>query len=79
MVRPPIVVLLFFLVAHAWIAFGFKPGMSDTRLYSISAFVICNAQLAGQSPYDYYAGLKRQFTKGDDQLALRSDSLIMLP
>jgi hypothetical protein len=30
LVRPPIVVLLFFLVAHAWIAFGFKPDMSDT-------------------------------------------------
>jgi hypothetical protein len=65
----------FFLVAHAWIAFAYKPGMSDTRRYSIYAFVISNAQLAGQSPYDYYEGLKRQFTKGDDQLALRSDQL----
>jgi hypothetical protein len=70
---------LFFLASHVRLAFAYKPGMSDTRLYSICAFVICNAQLAGQSPYDYYAGLKRQFTKGDDQLALRSDSLIMLP
>jgi hypothetical protein len=75
MVRPPIVVLLFFLVAHAWIAFGFKPDMSDTRLYSIYAFVTSNARLAGQSPYDYYEGLKRHIGKGYKGSALQPDEV----
>jgi hypothetical protein len=75
MVRPPIVALLFFLVAHAWIAFGFKPGMSDTRLYAIYAFVTSNARLAGQSPYDYYEGVKRQISKGDARSALQPDEV----
>jgi len=75
MVRPPIVVLLFFLVAHAWIAFGFKPDMSDTRLYSIYAFVTSNARLAGQSPYDYYEGVKRHIGKGYKGSALQPDEV----
>jgi len=75
MVRPPIVVLLFFLVAHAWIAFGFKPDMSDTRLYSIYAFVTSNARLGGQSPYDYYEGVKRHIGKGYKGSALQPDEV----
>ena len=72
---PLIFALIFFLVVHAWIAFGFQPSQTDTRLYALYAFVFDSAQRTGRPPYDHYEALRRQLGPGVAGAALRADEV----
>lgn len=71
------VILVLFLVSHAWLAWGYSPATSDANLYALYAFVINDAPRAGRTPYDHFELSRRESARSLGQGELRKDQVTL--